>query len=117
MTIIASLIVIAGNILGLFGFVALLVKVYKKSIFWLIACFLLPPFGIIVFSVLNLKEVWKPWAYIVSGLIIAVLGVQSSPELRKHFEENYSIREPSQNIEMKDLSRRSDQLRSLSLTA
>ncbi|CAA6677692.1 MULTISPECIES: hypothetical protein [unclassified Lentimonas] len=90
MTIIAALIAIAGNLLTLFGLIVLLIKVFKKSILWLIACFLLPPFGIIAFSILNIKEVWKPWAYILLGLIITALGLQLSPKLREHLEENYS---------------------------
>ncbi len=104
MTIIAALIAIVGNLLTLFGLVVLLIKVFQKSVLWLVACFLLPPFGIIAFSILNIKEVWKPWAYIASGIILVALGLQLSPELREKLEDSYSTSEPLPTIEIEDLS-------------
>lgn len=67
------ILLVLGVVVGLYGQVRFLVVAYNQSLWWFFGC-LFVPFVDVVFLVLNFKEVWKPFALSLLGLIVAGLG-------------------------------------------
>jgi ABC-type thiamin/hydroxymethylpyrimidine transport system permease subunit len=73
MVLIGYLLIFLGFISGLAGEIMFLVVAYRRSVWWMLGGFFLPPIAI-VFLVFNFKAAFKPFAIAAAGFVISLLG-------------------------------------------
>jgi hypothetical protein len=73
MNAIGMILSLVGGVVGLVGFIWLVVVAFKESILWGIGCLLVPCVGI-VFAIMNWEKAKKPFLIGLGGSLLASVG-------------------------------------------
>ena len=80
MDLFAALLAMAGSLIMLWACIAIYVSIFRKGLGWFIFCIVIPPIGLIIFCIMNLKDSAKPISISLLGLLVFFSASFISPE-------------------------------------